>query len=196
MPPAASSSWSKSPYLRVLRAHEHQVLEEVREPGPPRLLARRSHVIPDVDGDERHRVVLVQDDVQPVRQRELRVRDVQAPLCCAPSAGAARAGARSAAAFALFKNTLDASRSEPRERAGHGAFASERAGESEGRSPSGNARCSRRACPTTAPERLARALAAPARRGAGHRSDACRIRRARDPIPAGSPGGLERCRPR
>ena len=35
---------------------------------------RRPDVVPDVDRDQRHRVVFMQDDVEPVRQRELRER--------------------------------------------------------------------------------------------------------------------------
>ena len=63
--------------LGVGRAHEHEVLEEMREPGPPGLLARRADVIPDVHRDQRHGVILVEDDVQPVGQRELRIRNVE-----------------------------------------------------------------------------------------------------------------------
>ena len=58
-------------FLDVRGSLEHEVLEEVREPGAARLLARRADVIPDVHRRERHGVVLVQDHVQPVRQREL-----------------------------------------------------------------------------------------------------------------------------
>ena len=67
--------------LRVGRAHEHEVLEQVGEPGPSRLLARRADVIPDVHRDHGHCMVFVQDHVQSVRQRELRIRDVQARGC-------------------------------------------------------------------------------------------------------------------
>ena len=62
---------------RVLRSHEHQVLEQVGEPGPPDLLACRADVVPHVHRDERNRMIFVQDDVQAVRQIELRVGDVE-----------------------------------------------------------------------------------------------------------------------
>ena len=51
----------------------------MREPGASRLLARRADVIPDVHGHERDAVILVQDHVQPVRQRELGVTDLERP---------------------------------------------------------------------------------------------------------------------
>ena len=57
--------------LDVARSHEHQVLEQVREPGPSRPLVRRADVVPHVDADERDAVVLVEDDAEAVRQREL-----------------------------------------------------------------------------------------------------------------------------
>ena len=50
----------------VLRALEHQVLEQVREPGAPGLLVLRADVVPDVDGDDRAVVILVHDHVEPV----------------------------------------------------------------------------------------------------------------------------------
>jgi hypothetical protein len=63
--------------LHVARAHEHQMLEEMREPGAPGALARRADVIPDVDRDNRHAMVFVQDDVEAVRKREVRVRQLE-----------------------------------------------------------------------------------------------------------------------
>jgi len=53
----------------MLRAHEHDVLEEMRETRATGLLVRRSDVIPRVDGDDRRRVVLVQQHLQSVRER-------------------------------------------------------------------------------------------------------------------------------
>ena len=95
-PPAASSQAVELARLDVAGAHEHQVLEQVREPGPARALARRADVVPDVDGDDRDAVILVQDHVQPVGQRELRVRHFERPWRCA-----ARGGADCAAAGAV-----------------------------------------------------------------------------------------------
>ena len=63
--------------LHVSRTHEHEVFEEVREACPSRLLARRPDVIPDVHRHDGHAVILVEDDVQPVGQRELRVGKLQ-----------------------------------------------------------------------------------------------------------------------
>jgi len=49
----------------------------VGEPGAPRFLVRRTNVVPDVHRHERQAVVLRQDDVQAVWQRELLERDVR-----------------------------------------------------------------------------------------------------------------------
>ena len=61
------------PVLHVAGSHEHQVLEEMREAGAPRVLARRADVVPDVHGDNRRAVILVQNHGHAVGQRELRV---------------------------------------------------------------------------------------------------------------------------
>ena len=52
--------------VEVLRALEHEVLEEVREPAAPLALVDRAHVVPDVHGSDRRAVVLGEDDRQPV----------------------------------------------------------------------------------------------------------------------------------
>ncbi len=52
--------------LHVLGGLEHQVLEEVGEPGPARLLVLGADVVPDVDGDDGGLVVLVDHQRQPV----------------------------------------------------------------------------------------------------------------------------------
>ena len=54
--------------LDVLRALEHHVLEQVREPGAARPLVFRADVIPDLHVHDRRRVVLGQDDGQAVWQ--------------------------------------------------------------------------------------------------------------------------------
>ena len=64
----------------MLRALEHQVLEEVREAGLARPLVLRPDVIPEVDGHDRTRVVFVQQDVESVGQRVLREGDVHRKL--------------------------------------------------------------------------------------------------------------------
>ena len=56
---------------------EHQMFEEVREPGASRLLARRADVVPHIDCHDGDGVVLVKDHVQPVGQGELRVSDFE-----------------------------------------------------------------------------------------------------------------------
>jgi hypothetical protein len=66
----------------VLRALEHQVLEEMRETRPARPLVLRADVIPDVHRHDRHVMVFVNDDVEAVVQRafgegELEGRHVQ-----------------------------------------------------------------------------------------------------------------------
>ena len=50
----------------VSAALEHDVLEEVREPGLARLLVLGADVVPDVDGDDRREVVLRDDEAQAV----------------------------------------------------------------------------------------------------------------------------------
>ena len=52
----------------VLGALEHHVLEQVRETGAPRLLVLRADLVPDVDDDLGHAVVLVEDHLEAVRQ--------------------------------------------------------------------------------------------------------------------------------
>ena len=60
----------------VLRALEHQVLEQMGEAGAPRLLVLRPDVIPDVHGNDRTRVVFVEQDVESVAERVLGERKV------------------------------------------------------------------------------------------------------------------------
>ena len=60
----------------VLRPLEHQVLEEVREAGPAGHFVLGSDVIPDVDRDDRHAVILVDEDVEAVRERVFDERNV------------------------------------------------------------------------------------------------------------------------
>ena len=59
--------------VEVLAAVEHQVLEQVREAGLADLLVTRADVVPDVDGDDRRLVVLVDDQAQSVVEHVLRV---------------------------------------------------------------------------------------------------------------------------
>jgi hypothetical protein len=67
----------KIPAIVVLGALEHQMLEEVREAGLARPLVLRADVIPQVDRDDRTRVVLVQKDVESVVERVLGKGEVQ-----------------------------------------------------------------------------------------------------------------------
>jgi hypothetical protein len=54
---------------RVARAHEHQVLEQVREAGPPRHLVLRADVVPEIDSHERAGSIRVKDHLEAVGQR-------------------------------------------------------------------------------------------------------------------------------
>ena len=56
--------------LDVLGALEHHVLEEMREAGPARLLVLRTHVVPQLDLDNRRRLVLVQDHDHAIGEHE------------------------------------------------------------------------------------------------------------------------------
>ena len=58
----------------VARALEHQVLEEVGEPGLARCLMPRSDVVPEVDGDDRREMVLADHDAQAVVELVTRER--------------------------------------------------------------------------------------------------------------------------
>jgi hypothetical protein len=68
------------PAVVVLRALEHQVLEQVREAGLPGPLVLRADVIPQVHRHDRTGVVLVQQDLEPVRQRVFREGDLHRKL--------------------------------------------------------------------------------------------------------------------
>ena len=50
----------------MLRAFEHQMLEEVRKPGAAGSFVLRSDVVPDVDRNHRQLVMFVDDDVETV----------------------------------------------------------------------------------------------------------------------------------
>jgi hypothetical protein len=55
----------------VLRALEHHVLEQVREPGAPGIFVGWSHVVPQVHGHHGEAALLAQDHLEAVRQRVL-----------------------------------------------------------------------------------------------------------------------------
>lgn len=61
--------------LQMLRALEHQVLEQVRKAAAPGRIILRADVIPDLHGNGRARVVLDTDDLQAVGERALLERD-------------------------------------------------------------------------------------------------------------------------
>ena len=63
----------------VLRALEHQVLEQMREPGAAGLLVLRADVIPDREMHDRRRVIFEKDDLQAVGQRGHRVVELGRP---------------------------------------------------------------------------------------------------------------------
>ncbi len=60
----------------VFGAFEHQVLEEMGKPGPPRHLILGSDVIPDVDRHDRAVAVLVHQHVQTIVERAVSKRYV------------------------------------------------------------------------------------------------------------------------
>ena len=60
----------------VLRAFEHQMFEQMGEPGPPGMFVLRPDVIPDVHGDHRQPVVFVDDHPKTVFKRVLREGNV------------------------------------------------------------------------------------------------------------------------
>ena len=68
------------PAVVVLRSLEHQVLEEMREPGLAGPLVLRADVIPEVHGDDGAVVVLVNQHVQSVGQRALAEGNVHRKL--------------------------------------------------------------------------------------------------------------------
>ena len=64
--------------LQVLRALEHEVLEQVGEAGAAPDLVLRAHVVPDVHRHDGRLAVLVHDDGQAVVELPQRVGDVHA----------------------------------------------------------------------------------------------------------------------
>ena len=60
----------------VLRAIEHQVLEQMCKPGSTALLILRAHVVPDIDRHDGRLVILVHDNGQAVVEFKLGERDV------------------------------------------------------------------------------------------------------------------------
>ena len=69
----------------MLRAFEHQMLEEVGEAGVSGLLVLGADVIPHVDGDDRAVVILVKEHVEAIRERVPRVGKIHRKL---PQVGA------------------------------------------------------------------------------------------------------------
>src|SRR3989449_401037 len=59
----------------MLAAVEHQVLEQMRESRPAGPLVLRAHVIPDVHGDDRRLVILMNEQRQAVFQHKALIRD-------------------------------------------------------------------------------------------------------------------------
>jgi hypothetical protein len=55
----------------MLRAFEHQMLEQVREPRASGLFVFRTDVVPDVYGHDWHVVIFVDDDVEAVGEGSL-----------------------------------------------------------------------------------------------------------------------------
>jgi hypothetical protein len=60
----------------MLRTFEHQMFEEMSEPGPPRLFVLGPDVVPDVDRHNRAGVILVQKHVEAVLERLFDKRNV------------------------------------------------------------------------------------------------------------------------
>jgi hypothetical protein len=52
----------------MLRSLEHQMLEQMREAGVPRPFVFGSNVIPEIDGDDRAGMVLMDQDIEAIRQ--------------------------------------------------------------------------------------------------------------------------------
>ena len=67
--PARALDRRKVAGVVVRRPLEHQVLEEMRKAGAARALVLRTDVVPDVYGNDRDVVILVNDDVEAVGER-------------------------------------------------------------------------------------------------------------------------------
>ena len=67
--PAGALERLEEPVIVVLGALEHQMLEQVGKAGVAGALVLRADVIPEVDRDDRARVVFVEQEVQAVVQR-------------------------------------------------------------------------------------------------------------------------------
>ena len=72
---ADALEWLEVIVVEVLAAVEHQVLEEMREPGASRLLVLGAHVVPDVHGNNGRLVVFVHEQRQPIFQHEPLIRN-------------------------------------------------------------------------------------------------------------------------
>jgi hypothetical protein len=59
----------------MLGTFEHQVLEQVRETRASASLVLRADVVPQVDRNDRHAAILMDDDVEAVGERAFRVRE-------------------------------------------------------------------------------------------------------------------------
>jgi hypothetical protein len=66
----------KEAAIVVLGSLEHQMLEQVSEPGFARTLVLRADVVPEVDGGDRAGVIFMKQHVEPVVERVLREGDV------------------------------------------------------------------------------------------------------------------------
>ena len=66
---------------RVLRALEHQVLEQVREAGAAGHLVGGPDVVPEVHRDDRQPVIGADDHFEPVRKRELLELELRDVVC-------------------------------------------------------------------------------------------------------------------
>ena len=76
--------------IEILTPVEHQVLEQVSEPGPPRLLILRPDVVPHVHGDNRRLPVLMHKQRQAVLQNEFLIRNLDLNLTGRLSEGGRR----------------------------------------------------------------------------------------------------------
>jgi hypothetical protein len=77
----------------VLRAVEHQMLEQMREAGLARGLVLRADVVPDADGDDRGFTVLVDDHGQALATRNGRMRGQRRRARCLGITGTLRRSA-------------------------------------------------------------------------------------------------------
>ena len=175
----------------MLRAFEHQVLEQVRQARAARPLVLRSDVVPDAHRDERHAVIFVDDDVETVGERGLGERNAHVESGIGAGQRARTLGSthrrqrnrapRERRDRHLLRDALGGRHQRARRRRVRLAHDDRHAGVAAARAPARRAECGRGTAPTAPPPAL--------------RRRPCRRYRSRARSPGTRSGSCSRSRP-